>query len=100
MHELSLVDQTTGFYNSMPPMGAGGHDRVLVFPMTGHLSLRFALLAAGLLRVISRSLRAHSGAIAVQDDAVGKPPHGGNRANRLIPLILLLLCIRERRWLA
>ena len=25
---------------------------------------------------------------------------GGNRANRLTPLILLLLCIREHRWLA
>jgi hypothetical protein len=99
-HELLLVDHTTGLYNSMPPMGSGGHDRVLVFPMTGHMSLRFALLGADLIRVISGSLRAHSGAIAVQDDAVGKPPHGGNRANRLTPLILLLLYIREHRWLA
>lgn len=64
------------------------------------MSLRFALLDAGFIRVISGSLRAHSGATAVQDDAVGKPPHGGNRANRLTPLILLLLCIREHRWLA
>jgi len=98
-HELSLVDHTIGLYNGMPPMGSGGHDRVLVFPMTGHLSLRFALLGADLIRVISGSLRAHSGAIAVQDDAVGKPPHGRTRANRLTPLILLLLCIREHRWL-
>jgi hypothetical protein len=99
-HELSLIDHTTGLYNSMPPMGAGSHDRVLVFPMTGHLSLRFALLGAGLIRVITGSLRAHSGPIAVQDNPVGKPSHGGNRANRLTPLILLLLCIREHRWLA
>jgi hypothetical protein len=99
-HEHLLVDHTTGLHNSMPPMGSGGHDRVLVFPMTGHLSLRFALLGASLLRVTSGSLRAHSGAVAVQDDAVGKPPAGGNRAYRLIPHILLLLYIREHQWLA
>jgi hypothetical protein len=40
----------------MPPMGAGGHDRILVFPMTGYLLLRFVFLGAGLIRVISGSL--------------------------------------------
>ena len=101
-HEISLVDQPRGLYNSMPQMGAGGHDRPLVFPLAGHMSFNPTptLRDAGLIRVMSGFLRAHSGATAVQDDAVGKPPHGGNRANRLTPLILLLLCIREHRWLA
>jgi hypothetical protein len=45
-------------------------------------------------------LRTHSGVTAVQDDAVEKPPRGGNRANRLILHALLQLCIPKHRWLA
>jgi hypothetical protein len=40
----------------MPAMGGGGHDRILVFPMTGYMLLRVVFLGAGLIRVISGSL--------------------------------------------
>ena len=53
-----------------------------------------------MLRVLWGFLRAHSGGTAVQDDAVGKPLRGGNRANRLILHEILLPCIPEHRWLA
>jgi hypothetical protein len=98
-HELSLVDRTTGLYNSMPPMGAGGHDRVLVFPRTGHMSLRFALLDAGFIRVISGPCGPIPARPLCKMTQWGSHRMGGNRANRLTPLILLLLCIREHRWL-
>jgi hypothetical protein len=92
---ISVVDHRQAVYNYTLPLGAGGHKKALVFPLTGHISLRSALLGAGLIRAIRRFLRVYSGAIAVQDDAGRKPPHRGNRANRLTPHILLLLCIHE-----